>query len=75
MEFEPVPRLPIHHVRGATLHEGPRLWVAAAFGGDVSLHCTVGGVSSGHLMHPAVALAVARELIACVGALGEQQQE
>ena len=29
MEFERVPRLPAHHLHGATLQDGPRLWTVA----------------------------------------------
>ena len=47
--FEQVPRLPAHHLHGATLQDGPRLWAVAAFGGEVSLCSTVGGV---HVAHP-----------------------
>lgn len=62
--FEPVPRLPAHHLRGASLQDGPRLWLSSAFGGEVALSATVGGVHVAHVMRPAVARAVARELLA-----------
>lgn len=29
MQFEQVPRLPAHHLHGATLQDGPRLWTVA----------------------------------------------
>ena len=58
MEFERVPRLPAHHLHGATLQDGPRLWTVAAFGGEVSLCATVGGVQSGFVMRPEVARAL-----------------
>ena len=29
MEFEQVPRLPAHHLHGATLQDGLRLWTVA----------------------------------------------
>ena len=64
MEFERVPRLPAHHLHGAVLQDGPRLWTVAAFGGEVSLCAAVGGVSASQLMCPRVARAVARELLA-----------
>ena len=63
MEFERVPRLPAHHLHGATLQDGPRLWTVAAFGDEVSLCSTAGGVSAGQLMSPCVARAVAHELL------------
>ena len=50
MEFERVPRLPAHHLHGATLQDGPRLWTVAAFGGEVSLCATVGGVQAGFVI-------------------------
>ena len=64
MRFDKVPRLPAHHLHGATLQDGPRLWTVAVMGGEVSLCATVGGVSASQLMRPAVARAVARELLA-----------
>ena len=73
MEFERVPRLPAHHLHGATLQDGPRLWSVAAFGGEVSLCATVGGVSTVQLMSPAVARAVAREIGIALRAMGEKQ--
>ena len=75
MEFERVPRLPAHHLHGATLQDGPRLWTVAAFGGEVSLCATAGGVSAGQQMSPRVARAIATELGRALRALGEQQQE
>ena len=62
MEFERAPRLPAHHLHGATLQDGPRLWTVAAFGGDVSLCATVGGVQAGFVMRPEVARALAQEI-------------
>ena len=73
MEFERVPRLPAHHLHGATLQDGPRLWSVAAFGGEVSLCATVGGVSTVQLMSPCVARAVAREIGIALRAMGEKQ--
>ena len=75
MQFEQVPRLPAHHLHGATLQDGPRLWAVAAFGGEVSLCATVGGVHVAHVMPPKVARAVAREIGIALHALGEQQQQ
>ena len=75
MQFEQVPRLPAHHLHGATLQDGPRLWTVGAFGGAVSLCATAGGVSAGPLMSPCVARAIATELGRALRALGEQQQE
>ena len=75
MEFERVSRLPAHHLHGATLQDGPRLWTVAAFGGEVSLCATAGGVSAGQLMSPCVARAIVIELGRALRALGEQQQE
>ena len=62
MEFERVPRLPVYHLHGATLQDGPRLWTVAAFGGEVSLCATVGGVQAGFVMRPEVARALAQEI-------------
>ena len=59
MEFERVPRLPAHHLHGAVLQDGPRLWTVAAFGGEVALSTTVGGVHVAHVMPQKVALPVA----------------
>lgn len=75
MRFDQVPRLPAHHLRGATLQDGPRLWTVAAFGGEVSLCATVGGVHVAHVMPPQVARAVAQEIGLALHALGEQQQQ
>lgn len=75
MQFDQVPRLPAHHLHGATPQDGPRLWAVAAFGGEVSLCATVGGVSASQLMRPAVARAIVIELGRALHALGEQQQE
>ena len=75
MKFEQVPRLPAHHLHGATLQDGARLWTVAAFGGEVSLWATAGGVSAGQLMSPCVARAIVIELGHALRALGEQQQE
>ena len=57
-----MPRLPAHHLHGATLQDGPRLWAVAAFGGEVSLSTTVGGVHAGFVMRPEVARALAQEI-------------
>ena len=73
MQFEQVPRLPAHHLHGATLQDGPRLWTVAAFGGEVALTSTVGGVHVAHVMPPKVARAVAREIGIALRAMGEQQ--
>ena len=73
MNFDQVPRLPAHHLHGATLQDGPRLWAVAAFGGEVSLSSTVGGVHVAHGMPPRVARAGAREIGLALRALGEQQ--
>ena len=62
MEFEQVPRLPAHHLHGATLQDGPRLWVVAAFGDAVSVCATVGGVQACFVMRPEVARAIAQEI-------------
>ena len=62
MRFEPVTRLPAHHLHGATLQDGPRLWAVAAFGGEVALSFTVGGVQAGFVMRPEVARALAQEI-------------
>ena len=62
MQFERVPRLPAHHLHGATLQDGPRLWTVAAFGGEVALSSTVGGVQAGFVMRPEVARALAQEI-------------
>ena len=75
MEFERVPRLPAHHLHGAVMQDGPRLWTVAAFGDSVALSTTVGGVSAGQLMSPCVARAIVIELGHALRALGEQQQE
>ncbi len=75
MQFEQVPRLPAHHLHGATLQDGPRLWTVAAFGGEVALSSTVGGVSAVQLMSPCVARAIVIELGRALRALGEQQRE
>ena len=64
-----------HHLHGATLQDGPRLWTVAAFGGEVSLCATAGGVSAGQLMSPCVARAIVIELGRALRALGEQQRE
>lgn len=69
-----MPRLPAHHLHGATLQDGPRLWAVAAFGGEVSLSSTVGGVHVAHVMPPRVARAVAQEIGLALRALGKQQQ-
>ena len=69
MQFEPVPRLPAHHLRGASMQDGARLWVSSAFCGEVSMASTVGGVHATLLMPPAVARAVAHELLACAEAI------
>ena len=63
MEFERVPRLPAHHLHGATLQDGSRLWAVVVMGGEVSLSATVGGVSTLQGMRPSVARAVAHELL------------
>ncbi len=72
MEFERVPRLPAHHLRGATLQDGPRLWTVAAFGGEVSICATVGGVSTTQVLSPGVARALSAELGRALCALGAQ---
>ena len=74
MRFDKVPRLPAHHLHGAVMQDGARLWAVAAFGGEVSLSATVGGVSAAHVMPPKVARAVAQEIGLALHALGEQQQ-
>lgn len=61
-------------VSGATLQDGARLWTVAAFGGEVSLSSTVGGVHVAQVMCPAVARAVVQEIGRALQALGEQQQ-
>ena len=68
--FEPVPRLPAHHLRGATLADGPRLWTCGALGGDVSLSVNAAGVHHAHIISPAVARAIAAELLACADVYG-----
>ena len=73
MEFEQVPRLPAHHLHGATLQDGPRLWVVAAFGDAVSVCATVGGVSTTQVLSPSVARALSTELGRALCALGVQQ--
>ena len=73
MQFEQVPRLPAHHLHGATLQDGPRLWTVAAFGGEVALTSTVGGVHVAHVIPPKVARAVAREIGIALRAIGEKQ--
>ncbi len=75
MHFDKVPKLPAHHLHGATLQDGARLWAVAAFGGEVSLSSTVGGVHVAHVMPPQVAMAVAQEIGLALHALGEQQQQ
>ena len=62
MQFDQVPRLPAHHLHGATPQDGPRLWTVAAFGGDITLSATVGGVQAGFVMRPEVARALAQEI-------------
>ena len=62
MEFERVPRLPAHHLHGAVMQDGPRLWVVAAFGDAVSICATVGGVSTTQVLSPSVARALAQEI-------------
>ena len=69
MRFNPVPRLPAHHLRGASMQDGARLWISSAFCGEVSIASTVGGVHATLLMSPAVARAVAQELLACAEAI------
>lgn len=74
MEFERVPRLPAHHLHGSTLQDGPRLCAVAAFGGEVALSFTVGGVHVAHVMPPkGGARAVAREIGIALRAIGEKQ--
>ena len=73
MHFEQVPRLPTHHLHGATLQDGPRLWTVAAFGGEVSLCSTIKNVHVAHVMPPKVARAVAREIGIALRAMGEKQ--
>ena len=75
MQFERVPRLPAHHLHGATLQDGPRLWTVAAFGGEVSICATVGGVSTTQVLSTSVARAIVIELGRALRALGEQQRE
>ena len=72
-QFERVPRLPAHHLHGAVMQDGPRLWAVAAFGGEVALSTTVGGVHVAHVMPPKVARAVAREIGIALRAMGEKQ--
>lgn len=62
MHFEKVPRLPAHHLHGAVMQDGPRLWSVTALGGDVSIASTVGGVQAGFVMRPEVARALAQEI-------------
>lgn len=71
MHFERVPRLPAHHLHGATLQDGARLWAVAAFGGEVALSSTVGGMHVAQVMCPAVARAVVQEIGRALHALGE----
>ena len=71
MHFERVPRPPAHHLHGATLQDGARLWTVAAFGGTVALSSTVGGVHVAQVMPPDVAHAVAQEIVRALYALGE----
>lgn len=68
--FELVPRLPGHHLRGASMPDGPRLWVSAAFGGDVSLSVDGAGMHHAIVISPAVARAIAAELVACADVYG-----
>ena len=64
MRFEPVTRLPAHHLHGATLQDGPRLFTVTALGDSVALHATVGGVSAAQVLAVPVARAVGQELLA-----------
>ena len=70
MQFEQVPRLPAHHLHGATLQDGPRLWTMGAFGGAVSICATAGGVSTTQVLSPSVARALSIELERALSALG-----
>ena len=63
-KFEPVPRLPAHHLHGASLQDGPQLLTVTALGDSVALHATVGGVSAMQVMRAPVARAVGQELLA-----------
>ena len=63
-KFEPVPRLPAHHLHGASLQDGPQLLTVTALGDSVALHATVGGVSAtcldpSRLVWPILAVALA----------------
>lgn len=69
-QFAPVPRLPTHHVHGSTLDEGGRFWSLAVFGGSVSLTITHAGLHTGCTLTPAVARALANELLACAAVYG-----
>ena len=44
------------------MQDGPRLWTVAAFGGEVALSTTGGGVQAGFVMRPEVAHALAQEI-------------
>ena len=74
MQFEPVSRLPVHHLRGSSMQDGARLFACGAFGDSVSLTSTVGGDLQCLVLRAPVARAVAHELLACADALGSEQE-